>query len=313
MRRTDLLLALATASLVTTSLWAQARVGGSAARGGIGSAPSAVGGSVGTGSSGIRIGTPGRGQAGVSVIGRSGMPAASAGAPAVVLPGAGSFGPPAGITTQPRSQSIPPLGPSIPPLEQGPAGDRAASARRESVIFDFNRSQGRFLRRGGFFPSLPVVVVPYAYGGYPYAAGDSNVIVIERNTQTASSAEHVVTAAPQPAAPARPAPEPKVIEVQPGNPEHTAESPAGEVRVFRGGSPQRLEEKPALYLVAFKSGVIYTSREHWLEGETLHYVTAQGSHRTAQISEVDLDFTRQLNAERNMPFVLEVRPAGNPR
>jgi hypothetical protein len=231
------------------------------------------------------------------------------GAAATVRPGAGSFGPVAGVSTQPRSQSIPPLGPSIPPLEPGPAGERTASARRESVIFDFNHTQGRFLRRGGFFSSLPFVVVPYAYGGYAYASNDPNVIVVDRNTQTASSAEHVITVPPQSAAPPRPAPDPKVIEVQPGQPEGTAEAPAGDVKVLRGGSPQQLVEKQALYLIALKGGVIYTSREHWLEGETLHYITTQGAHQIAPLSDVDLDFTRQLNAERNMPFVLEVRPA----
>lgn len=313
MCRTHLSLALAAASLMTASLWAQARVGGTAGQGGVGSAPAVARGSSARGiGSGIQMVAPGRSQSGVSIAGRPDTPASASRAAAAVRPGASTFGPAAGIATQPHSQSIPPLGPSIPPLEQGPAGERTAAARRESVIFDFNRTQGRFLRRGGFFPSLPVVVVPYAFGGYEYAAGDPNVIVVERNTQTASSAEHVVTVPPQPSAPAKPAPEPKVIEVQPGQPEGTAEAPAGGVQVFRGGSPQRLEEKTAIYLVALKSGVIYTSREHWLEGETLRYITARGERRTAQISEVDLDLTRQLNAERNMPFVLEVRPASEP-
>jgi hypothetical protein len=182
-----------------------------------------------------------------------------------------------------------------------------AVARRESAIFDFSRAQGRFLRRGGFLPSLPVVVVPYAYGDYAYASGDPNVIVIDRNTQTASSVEHVVTVEPQRVAQAKPAAEAKIIEVQPGDPEHTAEAPTGDVKVFRGGLPQDFVEKAAFYLVAMKTGVIYTSGEHWLEGETLHYVTVKGVHRTAPLNDVDLDFTRQLNAERNMPFVLEMR------
>jgi len=303
MRPTTLFLALSAAFLMTSSLWAQARVGGSVARSGPGSTPSAIGGS-GVGGSGVRIVTPGRSQSGVSIIGRSGGRAAAPGPAAIVRPGVGAFGPSAGIATRPGSQSIPPLGPSIPPLERGTAGDRVAAARRESAIFDFNRTQGRFLRRGGFLPSAPVVVVPYGYGGYAYASGDPNVIVIDRNTQTASSVEHVVTVEPERVAQARPAAEAKIIEVQPGDPEHTA----GEVRVFRGGSPQQLAEKPAFYLVAMKSGVIYTSGEHWLEGETLHYVTVKGVHRSSPLDEVDLDFTRQLNAERNMPFVLEMRP-----
>jgi hypothetical protein len=54
--------------------------------------------------------------------------------------------------------------------------------------------------------------------------------------------------------------------------------------------------------------MIHTSREHWLEGNTLHFVTKQGTRQTAGLETVDLDFTRQLNAERGLPFVLEVRP-----
>ncbi len=324
MRRTNITL-LAVAFFVTTCLWAQGRIGGSRAgsgsssgQSGLGSAPGAIGGSPGRVGAGVQIvgpGSPGAaihprgyiGQAGsgVSIVERSQTFGAAGASSTSVRRGLGTFGSRSSGVRTSRSQSIPPVGPSIPPLE-APASV-AASARRESAIFDFNSAEGRFFRRRGPLHSLPFVVVPYALGSYAYAASDPQVIVVDRGTQTSSSAEHVVTADPRPA-PARPAPEPKVIEVQPGEPEHTAEAPAGDVKVFRGGSPRQLAERPAIYLVALKSGVIYTSREHWLEGETFHYITAKGAHQTAPLSEVDLDFTRQLNAERNMPFVLEVRP-----
>jgi hypothetical protein len=111
----------------------------------------------------------------------------------------------------PGSNSIPSLGPSIPPLDRPGS---AADARRDSAIFDFHRGRGGFQRRGGAFYDLPVVVVPYAYGGYGNGYGNPNVIVIDRDAQT--SAENVVTVEPQKVAAARAPFEPKVVDVEPG-------------------------------------------------------------------------------------------------
>jgi hypothetical protein len=180
-----------------------------------------------------------------------------------------------------------------------------ADARRDSAIFDFHRGRGGFQRRGGAFYALPVVVVPFAYGSYG-AYDNPNVIVVDRDTQT--SAEHVVTIEPQKAAQARPPVDPKIVDVEPGKAESVKEGEEAQVEVLRGGSRLDLQEQQTIYLVALRSGVIHTSREHWLEGDTFHFVTKQGSRQTAALETVDLDFTRQLNAERGLPFVLEVRP-----
>jgi hypothetical protein len=64
------------------------------------------------------------------------------------------------------------------------------------------------------------------------------------------------------------------------------------------------------HLVALEGGLIYAAREHWLLGNTLHFVTLQGDHYVVSLAEVDLDLSVQLNRERGMKFVLEVRQQG---
>jgi hypothetical protein len=41
-----------------------------------------------------------------------------------------------------------------------------------------------------------------------------------------------------------------------------------------------------------------------VEDHTLHYVTTQNTHNQADLNIIDLDFTRKLNADRNLPFSL---------
>ena len=61
------------------------------------------------------------------------------------------------------------------------------------------------------------------------------------------------------------------------------------------------------HLIALKGGEIHTSREHWLERDALHYVTRDGVHNRVAVDDVDMDLTAQVNRERGLPFVLEVR------
>jgi len=307
----------------STCLWSQGSIGGSPGGGvrgggGLGAGPSSMGGGSARGSaaSSRTAAAPARGS-----IGRSSTPArTTAGAAqastarratassqaSVAAGGIGTAGARGGssVVIVPGSNSIPSLGSSIPPLQR-PGSLAVADARRDSAIFDFHRGRGGFQRRGGAFHALPVIVVPYAYGSYG-AYDNPNVIVVDRDTQI--SAEHVVTVEPQKVAQARPPVEPKVVEVEPGKAESAKEGEESQVEVLRGESRLDLQEQQTLYLVALRSGVIHTSREHWLEGDTLHFITRQGTRQTAALETVDLDFTRQLNAERGLSFVLEVRP-----
>ncbi|MCW5982777.1 MAG: hypothetical protein KIT09_32105 [Bryobacteraceae bacterium] len=66
------------------------------------------------------------------------------------------------------------------------------------------------------------------------------------------------------------------------------------------------EQKPTLYLIAFKEGAIHASLAYWVEGDTLHYITAQGSHNRASLELIDRGLSEQLNRERNIEFNLAI-------
>jgi len=68
-------------------------------------------------------------------------------------------------------------------------------------------------------------------------------------------------------------------------------------------APQPAPE-PRTYLIAFKDHSVYSALAYWVEDHTLHYVTPQNTHNQADVTLVDLDFTKKLNTDRNMPFSL---------
>lgn len=63
------------------------------------------------------------------------------------------------------------------------------------------------------------------------------------------------------------------------------------------------------YLLAFKDHSVYSALAYWVEDKTLHYVTAQNTHNQASLDLVDLEFTKQLNQDREVPFSLTPSPA----
>ena len=64
------------------------------------------------------------------------------------------------------------------------------------------------------------------------------------------------------------------------------------------------DEKPTIYLIAFKDHTILPAVAYWVEGETLNYVTSQGTPNRASLSVIDKDFSKQLNRERQVEFSL---------
>jgi hypothetical protein len=65
------------------------------------------------------------------------------------------------------------------------------------------------------------------------------------------------------------------------------------------------------YLLAFKDHSIYSALAYWVEDKTLHYVTPQNTHNQASLDLVDLEFTKQLNQDRAVPFSV-ITPSANP-
>ncbi|MEP7366364.1 MAG: hypothetical protein ABI972_24155 [Acidobacteriota bacterium] len=162
---------------------------------------------------------------------------------------------------------------------------------------------GRQRWRGGIVP-VPVFIGS-GYGGFDpyYQAPVPNVTVIN---------------APQPSptviinqgyAPDRM--NPQVTEVGPETPETmtTFQAPVeqqAEGRPLRESmrAPSNADGRPTVYLVAMKSGEVYTALAYWLEDGTLHYITTKHAHNRASFELVDTDMSRQLNQERGLEFTL---------
>ena len=64
------------------------------------------------------------------------------------------------------------------------------------------------------------------------------------------------------------------------------------------------EQQPTIYLIAMKDHTIFPTVAYWVEGDTLNYVTTEGSHNRATLDLVDRDFSMQLNQERQVDFHL---------
>jgi len=64
------------------------------------------------------------------------------------------------------------------------------------------------------------------------------------------------------------------------------------------------DQPPTIYLIAMKDHTIFPTVAYWVEGDTLHYITTEGSHNRATLALVDRDFSKQLNDERHVEFKL---------
>jgi hypothetical protein len=60
----------------------------------------------------------------------------------------------------------------------------------------------------------------------------------------------------------------------------------------------------AIYLIAFKGGIIRAATAYWTEGKTLHYVTLEREQKSAPLDTVDRELSLQLNRERRVSFHL---------
>ncbi len=64
------------------------------------------------------------------------------------------------------------------------------------------------------------------------------------------------------------------------------------------------DQQPTIYLIAMKDHTIFPAVAYWVEGDTLNYVTTEGSLNRATLDLVDRDFSAQLNQERHVEFKL---------
>lgn len=145
-----------------------------------------------------------------------------------------------------------------------------------------------------------VIAVPYPVY-YPEYAGDTSVAAVDGYDATAPDVEFGPLRPEDAVEPEEEADGDDAAEVEPA-----AEAKILEITADEGPRPVYDRDAP-FHLIALKSGNIYAASEHWLEGETLHYMTRDGHHNLASLAEVDLEFTAQLNNERGLVFAMEVR------
>jgi hypothetical protein len=67
---------------------------------------------------------------------------------------------------------------------------------------------------------------------------------------------------------------------------------------------QANDDKPTLYLIAFKNHNIVQALGYWMEGPTLHYVSVEHTLNQASLDLIDRDLSLQLNSERGIEFKL---------
>jgi hypothetical protein len=64
------------------------------------------------------------------------------------------------------------------------------------------------------------------------------------------------------------------------------------------------DDQPTIFLIAMQDHSIRPVIAYWVQGETLHYVSVESVLDQVSLALVDRDFSKQLNAERSVPFAL---------
>ena len=178
------------------------------------------------------------------------------------------------------------LHPGVP----SPGALRAPSPAPRSVPgSSFNRGHRSY---GG-----NTVYVPYPIYGYGYGFGFDNF--------------YQAPYAPEPPAPPEP-PTPTIIinqnfQTEPVRPQfrdysNTPLPEPGTVKVPPGSA--LADDQPTIFLIALRDRTILPVIAYWVDGENLNYVTVQSAVNHMSLAEVDRDFSKKLNADRNVPFAL---------
>lgn len=165
--------------------------------------------------------------------------------------------------------------------------------------------------------AFPVAVGGWGYGGYGYGypPQEPNVTIVQAAPpQNYLQQQPPVVINQYYSADAA---KPVMKEYGPGASSSSQSSEPSGMGVFESSGPKfpdpadrkeakaiLAEDKPTIYLIAFKSGNIYPALGYWVEDETLHYVTKDKSLNQASLSLIDRELSAQLNEERRVEFKL---------
>ncbi len=160
------------------------------------------------------------------------------------------------------------------------------------------------------FDANRTLVVPYAfpvyfndYGGYNYAPQPPVTVVVpqqQQNVPTVIINQTFASSAPEPVeedAPTQSSVRIYRTPVRPAAPPEPPKSPREAVA----------DQRATIYLIAYKDSSIHSAIGYWTEGDTLHYVTQQGTVNRISLDQVDKPLSDQLNSERKVDFQLKAR------
>lgn len=156
-------------------------------------------------------------------------------------------------------------------------------------------------RTGAIVP-YPVFVGGFGYGyGYAYPQ-EPAVTVVQAPPDPQSAPPTVIVNNYYTPDAAKP-----LMRDYTSTPPEEAPGPEG-LTIYRAPAHERpapAKEQPAtLYLIAFRDGSIFPALGYWIEGDTLHYITTQGTHNKASLSLIDKELSERLNRERRVEFDL---------
>ena len=64
------------------------------------------------------------------------------------------------------------------------------------------------------------------------------------------------------------------------------------------------DDQPTIFLIALTDHTVVAAIAYWVEGDTLNYITVQGTKNSASLDLVDREFSKQINQERKVEFGL---------
>ena len=104
-------------------------------------------------------------------------------------------------------------------------------------------------------------------------------------------------------------PEPTDDEAQSQSSVRIYKTPVRSVAPELASSPRESsrDDRATIYLIAYKDSSIHSAIGYWTEGDTLHYVTQQGTVNRISLDQVDKPLSDQLNSERKVDFQIRIK------
>lgn len=202
--------------------------------------------------------------------------------PGGVLPSNGAAGVP---SIRPFTPSIQPLPTNTQPLLNG-------SAPVNGGFRDGHRRHFNNFNNGVVVVGVPIAVPVYVDGYNGSTVGNGYDTTMPANAAA-----------------------PDVVVIQPSDPaQQTQDTWGGPSRFVPQDQTQANATQPGpgtqsgdppLTLLVFKNHSIYAVIDYWKDGDRLYYATSYGGTNSVELDQLDVDFTKKLNAERNIPFVLK--------